>query len=246
MKLTKRLAKMYQVDVTNLASLEHYEKLGWDVSEFKDAALAQAAAKENARQLNDQMHPVDLSRLDPFVATPRDPNSAFVTDALAVGAYGGLFANKDKKRQIVAGAPLIYGAVVEANSDLWEPGSGTNLPAVFVIATDAAHRTNIEWLTQAAQTIAALKHQGDLPKDMRKLIDDLRNSISYFCHKIGPSVAGDADAWCATTSFNQANLPGKRLPRIGEVGMLPFLLKEEPKENQFLPVENIPAKYYSD
>ncbi|MCL2654527.1 MAG: hypothetical protein FWD65_02345 [Coriobacteriia bacterium] len=243
MKLTKRLAKMYRIDVTNIKTLESWEKNGYDVSEFKDAAIALAAARKEARELYDKMHPVDLGRLSAYIATPRDPESEFVSDAVASGASGKLFASKAKERQIVANSPLIYGAVVQANNALWEPGHAMRLPAVLVITTDEAYKNDIAWLTQMAATIGELRSQGNLPKDMRKLIDDLRNSISSFCHKVGTSVAGGADVWCATVSFDQSDLPGTRIPKEG---ILPFLLREPPKENKFIQMTLVPAKYYAD
>ena len=250
MKLTKELAKKFQVDVTYLPHLEQYEQMGWDVSEWKAAALEkagqqaeqaanQALARKEAREAFEQAHPVKLDKLAPYIRDPRDAGSEFVLDAVGKVLFG-----KEKKCRVMAEAPLVYGAVVQANNELWDPGEGSFLPAVLVIALDAAHKNDIDWLKQTADAIGALKRQGDIAPDMQKLIENLRNDMSSFCFKIGSSVAGMADAWCATFKFeHQRDLPGKRIPLSG---VLPFLLTEIPKENQFIQLKLVPSKYYAD
>jgi hypothetical protein len=250
MKLTKDLAKKFQVDVTYLPHLEQYEQMGWDVSEWKPAALEkagqqaeqaanQALARKEARSAFEQAHPVNLDRLAPYINTPRDAGSEFVSDAVGRVLFG-----KDKKCKAMAEVPLVYGAVVQANDALWDPGEGSFLPAVLVIATDAAYKNDIAWLKQTADAIGNLKRQGDIPPDMQKLIQALRSDTSSFCFKIGASIAGPADAWCATFKFeHQRDLPYKRIPQSG---LLPFLLTEYPRENQFIQLKPVPAKYYAD
>ena len=249
MQLTEKWARKMGLDVTDLAQLEQYEKQGWDVSEWKPAALEKAgkqaaqqvnaaADRKAAREAYDQANPVELDRLAPYIAAPRDPGSEFVSDAVGKAMLG-----KDKKCKAMAQAPLVYAAVVQANNALWDPGDGSLLPAVLVIAADSAHKNNIDWLKKTAEAINSLKRGGGEQADMKNLIQTLRNDKSMFCFKLGASVAGDADAWCATFTFDkQSVLPGKRIP--GD-GVLPFLLTEQPKENKFIQLTLVPAKYYS-
>jgi hypothetical protein len=249
LKLTDKWARKMGIDVTNLAHLEEYEQMGWDVSEWKPAALEKAgrqvaqqatvaADRQAAREAFERANPVDISRLTPYIITPRDAGSEFVSDVV-----GKVMMGKEKKCKAMAQAPLVYAAVVQANNALWDPGNGSALPAVFVIALDNMHKNNIEWLRETAQAIAELKRGGGEQADMKKLIETLRNDISRFCFRIGPSVAGNADAWCASFTFDkQSDLPGSRIPIDG---VLPFLLTDQPKENQFIPLTLVPAKYYS-
>lgn len=247
MKLTAALAKTWQVDVTSLEHLEVYEKQGFDVSEWKPAALAKAQAAEAAWAEADAAgakvaseNAIDLSKLAPYIATPRDTGSAFLNDVLGTVLFG---LGKAKKLQALSAAPLVYGAVVQANNALWRPGDAAYLPAVFVVALDPAHKNDTEWLSGTAKKIAELKDGADIPADMKKLIDTLRNDRSQFCFKIGASIAGGADAWCATFKFDsQAALPKGCLPNSG---IVPFLLTEQPRENQFIELKLIPAKYYA-
>lgn len=180
----------------------------------------------------------NLEKLDPYKQVPRD-DSQFVTD---VAGKAPLFG-KAKWKTTFLNAPIIYGKVVQANSDLWDPGTGKDLPAVIVFALDDQHIYNIEWLTEIADKIKQLKNSNDIPKDCSKFIKTLRDDQSYFCFKVGASVAGDANAWCGTFSLpDQSLLPNSALPGNG---IVPFLLTEDPKENRFLQLKMIPGKYYN-
>ena len=93
-----------------------------------------------------------------------------------------------------------------------------------------------------ADEISKLEDADTVPNDCRKLIETLRQEDSGFCFKIGKSVCGDADAWCATYKFeSQKKLPRKALPSDG---IVPFLLKEKPVVNQFVNFKLIPAELY--
>ena len=246
MKLTKMLARNFQIDVTNLAQLEQYEKMGWDVSEFKEPLLAQAKVQQAAREGkiaaddNALSNPVHLERLNPYLAVPRDPGCALIQDMLKIMLVG-----KKEKLKSYSAAPLVYASVVQANRNLWQPGTAQFLPAVLVFAADDAHRNDVAWLNNLAGEIKRLKNSAEIPQDMLQLIGMLRNDQSEFCYKIGASAAGGADAWCATYKFSsQSQLPGKCLPSIG---IVPFLLKSPPVQGgsigtNFVP---IPAKFYN-
>lgn len=90
--------------------------------------------------------------------------------------------------------------------------------------------------------ISELSDSPTVPDDCRKLINTLRDSESEFCFRIGKSVSGDANAWCATYKFDkQSALPRKALPSDG---IVPFLLKANPVENQFVDFKLIPSELY--
>ena len=113
---------------------------------------------------------------------------------------------------------------------------------MFFFALDKKHIHDVEWLSQMAEKISELSDSPTVPDDCRKLINTLRDSQSEFCFRIGKSVSGDADAWCATYKFDkQSALPRKALPSDG---IVPFLLKANPVENQFVDFKLIPSELY--
>ena len=149
---------------------------------------------------------------------------------------------KDRWKKKYTESPVIYAAVVQANSALWRPGDNDYYPAVFVFALDKKYTYDVEWLSQMAEKISELSDSPTVPDDCRKLINTLRDSQSEFCFRIGKSVSGDADAWCATYKFDkQSALPRKALPSDG---IVPFLLKANPVENQFVDFKLIPFELY--
>jgi hypothetical protein len=232
-----------------MEELEAMEKQGVDVTEWKAAVAARdgaGAEAEAARFGGEEVdpstvaNPVNLDKLNPYKATPRNKDGDFVK-----GVAGKLpLVGKDKVLQKAASNPLIFASVVQANSDLWAPGNNTYLPAVLVFALDEAHRHDIAWLKETAKKIADLKQSSDVPQDSRAMVAQLRDDQSLFCCKLGGSVAGGADAWCATYSFaEQSALPGRCLP---SEGIIPFVLKDGPEENHGVWFFDIPAGYYTD
>jgi hypothetical protein len=216
------------------------EKQGIDVADYKAYVAARdgkdgEAAGECCEKFN---NPVDLSKLDAYIPVPRDVNGDFVrTVAGKLPLFG-----KDKKLQKVAGGALIYAAVVQANSDLWQPGKEDYLPAVLVFALDEAHRYNVKWLKETADRIHQLKNAADIPQDCSRLVASLRDDQSLFCWKVGNSISDGADAWCAVYKFEkQTILPRQCLP---SEGIVPFILREGPEENVGVWFYDIPGQLY--
>lgn len=219
------------------------EKKGYDMSSVRGRRV-EIAAQEEADEAafadgrKATAVPTDLNRLTSYRGTPRSMESDFFRD---VAGKAPLFG-KDKWREKFANAPMIYGAVVQANSDLWLPGKESFLPAVFVFALDSAHIYDVEWLTATAEKISEMKDSDAVPADCREFIDILRDDQSEFCFPLGASLSGGADAWCVTYKFDkQTILPGNRLP---EDGIVPFLLEAQPKKQMPIQLAVIPGKYY--
>ena len=193
---------------------------------------------------------IHLERLAEYIKAPRSADSAFIADSIKDGSgtidglIGGIFGNA-KLKEALSKAPIVYGAVVQANSYLFEPGQDIfSVAAVFVFALDEAHIYNIEWLRETADKIAEMKKEGSAFGDMADLLSSLKDDTSHFCLKIGKSVAGDADAWCAVYTFKDTKvLPMTFLPRIK---IVPFFLKEHPQTNPHTDVKFavISGKYY--
>ncbi len=223
--------------------IKKMEKEGYDMSSVRAKQVDMAAQEEAgeaafAQRRKDTAVLTDLNKLVSYRSTPRSTESGFFRD---VAGKAPLFG-KDKWREKFANAPLIYGAVVQANSALWLPGQEEYLPAVFVFALDSAHIYNVEWLTATAKAISEMKDSADVPADSREFIGILRDDQSEFCFPLGASLAAGADAWCVTYKFDKQNiLPGSRLP---EDGIVPFLLETRPKKQLPIQLAPIPGTYY--
>lgn len=174
------------------------ESQGYDVTELcaKRAKSAEEEEKERLREKEERenfKNPTNLNKLAPYLQTPRDMSTSFFK-AMA-GSAPWLF--KDRWKRKYTEAPIVYAAVVQANTALWMPGNNDYYPAVFVFALDQKHIHDTEWLKQIAEEINVLQDADQIPGDCRKLIQTLRDDTSEFCFRIGKSVCGDANAWCA-------------------------------------------------
>lgn len=215
------------------------EAKGYDTAELRaKRAQRHKELDEEEEKREAFQNPTNLDKLKPYLRTPRSMDTPFFK--AVAGSEPWFF--KDRWRKKYTGAPLIYAAVVQANTDLWIPGNNDYYPAVFVFALDEKHMHDTAWLSQMAEEVHALQEADHLPDDCRKLIETLRDDTSEFCFRIGKSICGDADAWCATYKFdNQKVLPRKALPSDG---IVPFLLKAAPVVNQFVDFKVIPADFY--
>lgn len=223
--------------------IKQLEAQGCNVAELRAKRTEQQKMEEEAKQEWEEeraafQNPTALDKLAPYTCIPRSMDTPFFK--ATAGSAPWLF--KDRWQKKYTEAPLIYAAVVQANTALWLPGNNENYPAVFVFALDEKHIRNSEWLKETAETIYGLQDADRLPDDCCKLIETLRDESSAFCFRIGRSICGDADAWCATYEFDkQIDLPRKALPSDR---IVPFLLKSAPVENQFVDLKLIPSEFY--
>lgn len=235
----KKQAEAYENDMAANMTEEQIadmEKQGHDMSAVR--RKKEANKIEFTEQRKATAVPTDLKKLESYCSVPRSVDSEFFKDVAGKAPFLG----KEKWRQKFANAPIVYGAIVQANTDLWLPGEGEMLPAVFVFALDDAHIHDVKWLSDVAEKINEMKEADNVPADCRKFIDVLRDNQSQFCFPLGESLAAGADVWCATYTFEkQSVLPGKRLP---EDGIVPFLLKAKPKKDFSVQFATIPGKYY--
>lgn len=152
------------------------EKKGYDMSSVR-GRQAEMDAQEEADKaaFGDRQKaaavPTDLNKLTPYRSTPRSTESCFFRDVAGKAPFFG----REKWREKYANAPMIYGAVVQANSDLWLPGTGEYLPAVFVFALDSPHIYDVEWLRSTAEKISEMKVSGAVPADCQEFIHILRD-----------------------------------------------------------------------
>jgi hypothetical protein len=249
----KQMAKYTEQWLSSIKTEEDVKKLeaqGIDLSQYRERIEKQLAAHRMAgaaRYGTDEFdpaaleNPIDLSRLDPYKAVPRDVNSEFVKDCAGKLPLFG----KDKHLSAITAAPIVFTDVVQAHGALWKAGpSGGMMGAVYVFATDEAHRYDVQWAKTISAKISELKHSGTVPADCKRFIDTLRNDRSSFCVKLSESISGGAEAWCATYNIDKekALLPKTYFPTEG---IVPMLLTEAPRDNQTVSFLMIPSKYYA-
>lgn len=175
-----------------------------------------AASDKNS--LGDRREELHLEKLDCYKTTPRRTDSRFFQDFL----HHPSMKNRDNPAYIIQYAELIYASVVQADDNLWAPGTGENLSAVIVYTDDKDLRYDIEWLQELAKKVSALKDTGEPPEDCSKVAEALKEGKGTFHYKLSPGLTGGKNAWCGTFQFpDQSELPYGCLPPDG---ILPFLL----------------------
>lgn len=247
-KMTEKATQEWAKNLT-LEQIEEYERQGMDMSEYRIIYQEQQAEKQRC------MDSIDLSKLDKY----KNARSADFIDEVAK-------FNKisDKNKSNLEQAPLVYGKVVQAHSDLFEsnPKNKDGGGIVFLFALDDTHRYDEEWLAKTAQRIVDMKESIDanepkgflyticrlfnlqdnflvsssfekqklnlIPEDCKPFMKTLRDDQSSFGFKLGESLSGGADAWCATYSlWEQSKLPMAQIPPNRIIPLL--LLTQQPK-----------------
>lgn len=217
-----------------LEQIEDMEKQGCDMTEYRKRFEERIAREKAAKEAYLAM--LDYAKLEQYQATPRPTDGEFVNKVISENRLS------EKKRTEISNAQLVYGAVVQAHGDLWKSGDGGMMGMVVVFALDQ-HAYDADWLNNVANKISDMKESPQVPDDCKKFIKTLRDDQSIFCFKLGSSLVGNANAWCATYAVEkQSLLPDKRLE---EDCVLPFVLLEEPKENRVASLELIPAVLYT-
>lgn len=179
-----------------------------------------------------------LGKLGPYMQTPRRADTPFFRDAAGSAPWFGKKEWQAKYEQ----APIVFGATVQANDSLWDPGKGADVPLVTVIAMNPQFTCNGEWLRGLASAIASMRDSFQVPPDCQRLVASLRDTRSIFCWRVPPGLGGAADAWCATTTIpKQSDLPNDCLPANG---VLPFLLLGAPIEDRVMQLKLVPRQYH--
>jgi len=211
---------------------EAIEKMKSEGHDVEGLYKSREAARQ--RQKEKMTNIVHLERLDEHKKIPRDPKSTFVKKAV-----------KGNKK-VVAAAPLVYGAVVQAQNTLWEPFKNYNSGTVIVFTLDERYQYDTAYLTEMAHKISASK-KDETNADTKTLRDNLVNTRSVFCNKVGQSIAGDVELWCCTYFIKNTKLLPKMF--IPNDRILPFLVMDELKEGnkifgQGSPIELINKDFY--
>lgn len=211
------------------------EKMGCDVSELKIKQQAKQKTQDVTKEQRQEQ--IKLNKLHIYQATPRSEHTEFFHN---IAGKPPIFGSKDKWLERYQNAELIYAAIVQANSDLWEPGDEEYLTAVIVYTNDKTLRYDMDWLRRIADKINQLQESDDVPADCQDFIETLLDQESQFLYKVGTSVTDGVTVWCETLNIpNQSDLPNGCLPPNK---ILPLLLHHVSDDE--LATYFIPAKYY--
>jgi hypothetical protein len=224
------------------AELAALEAQGFDLRDLRARRAAQAAAEAaeaEQRRIEREHRPrPQLARLQAHLPTPRSPDDPFFK--ATAGKPPMLFGKKAWLEGRQHGA-IVFGATVQANEDLYDPGN-EGAPLVTVIARHPARRHDVRFLVDLAERLAELRDGTHVPADCKKLVASLRDQQSIFNWQVGASLAGDADAWCGSIQiFERSLLPHRCLPADG---VLPFVLFGQPRDGYSMDLTLVPPAYY--
>ncbi len=241
--------------------IAEYERQGMDMSEYK------VIAEEHRAEQQRMADAVDLSMLDKFKAT-RTPEfinevakfnkiseknkpkleSAALVYGKVVQAYSGLFKSDPKGN----GAMVVVFALDDAHKydrewltktaeriyELKREFQNQPKTGVEKFAKMLGVENNIIYSLTLGNAQDKKKSQY-LPEDIRDLIRCIALDGGSFRLKVGNSLTGGAEAWCATYSFDeQKQLPFAKIP---ENRFVPLLITGEDSDD----IQLIPPKYYT-
>lgn len=228
--------------------LDELEAQGIDVSECRQAKQeakdAKYAAQDQAR--NAQENLTNLSKLAPYMQTPRSTESDFFKAVAGKAPWFG----KDKWRRTFSEAPIVYRGVVEAQTELYSPKRKGNdgYYAITIVAVDKEHQCNEEWLQRVIQQLRDMQAgKVPTPSDCAELVDmisDVDNEGDWRMGKLGKSIAEGAEAYYRKSVFYHKELPNGFLPTNS---ILPQVCHYIPEKEAHVPLtKEIPPQFYMD
>ncbi|MDR2519846.1 MAG: hypothetical protein LBC69_02145 [Eubacteriaceae bacterium] len=182
--------------------------------------------------------PIDLTKLRPYVRSPRDPSSELVRE---MASEVGFFARKKEIRALSA-APLVFACVVSCDDRILTPGQSRFTNAVICYAADDGHRLNIDWLSRTCESLNRMPSSGGT-KNEKKIARLMGDMATHYIAPLPLELSSDsADAWLATIRLeDQALLPHGCLPAQR---ILPFLVAQSGKSHPLRRFRLIPRRFY--
>ena len=228
--------------------LDELEAQGYDVSEYRKAKQNARSAKnailEEIRNAHENC--TNLTKLEPYMKTPRDIESEFFKAVAGKAPWFG----KDKWRRKYSEAPIVYRGVVAAQSELYKPSDKGEdaFYAVTIVAVDKAHQCNEEWMQRVIKQLQDMQAgKVDTPSDCAELVDmmdEVDNEGDWRTGMLGMSIAEGAEAYYRKDVFFRKNLPNGFLPTNG---ILPQVCTNIPVKESHLPLtDDIPVQFYMD
>ncbi|MFV0565093.1 MAG: hypothetical protein ACK5NB_04575 [Flavobacteriaceae bacterium] len=244
------------------------EKQGVDVSGLKERILEREEQKNQSKKFRNTlrftMEKVDdayienktnLSKLEAIQADVNNPKSQLVKNT--IGGEPLLFG-KAKWQSNVANAKIIYAAVVQADSQLWEKITSDITPALilYVYSTNPKYAKNISVIKQVSKHLNDFRKmkeidQNKYSKNMVKLYNDLNDPQSRPHFVLDETILNDlgiepdADIRIVFDYiYDNTPLPNKRLPSDGIIPFAWFRGLQSVKDGFGYSTRMVPAKYY--
>ncbi len=128
------------------------------------------------------------------------------------------FGSREKWTDKAANYPVVFGVVVQAHQDLFDPGNpfagdADDLKGVVLVATaDPAHSHNAAWLQNIAKQVVVARDSADVPDALKEVVKELRDEQSMFCKLLPVSMTDGAHTYCFTESLYLSDLPEGIIP----------------------------------
>lgn len=224
--------------------LDELEAQGYDVSEYRqakqDVSSARNATQEEIR--NGHENCTNLSKLEPYMKTPRSTESEFFKSVAGKAPWFG----KDKWRRKYSEGPIVYRGVVAAQSELYKPGNkgGEAFHAITIVAVDKEHQCNEEWMQRVIKQLQDMQAgKVAIPSDCAELVDvmnEVDNDGDWRSGMLGMSIAEGAEAHYRKDVLYRKDLPNGFLPANG---IIPQVCTYVPVKKSHSPLTaNIPDR----
>lgn len=226
--------------------MDELEAQGYDVSEYRkakqDVSSARNATQEEIR--NGHENGTNLSKLEPYMKTPRSTESEFFKSVAGKAPWFG----KDKWRRKYSEGPIVYRGVVAAQSELYKPGHkvGEAYHAITIVAVDKEHQCNEAWMQRVIKQLQDMQAgKVAIPSDCAELVDvmnEVDNDGDWRSGMLGMSIAEGAEAHYRKDVLYRKDLPNGFLPTNG---IIPQVCTYVPVKKSHSPLTaNIPAQFY--
>ncbi len=228
--------------------LDELEAQGYDVSEYRQAKQAVRGVGNVAQEeiRNGQENCTNLSKLEPYMKTPRSTENEFFKSVAGKAPWFG----KDKWRRKYSEGPIVYRGVVAAQSELYRPGNNVEdaFYAITIVAVDKEHQCNEAWMQRVIKQLQDMQAgKVAIPSDCAELVDvmnEVDNDGDWRSGMLGMSIAEGAEAHYRKDVLYRKDLPNGFLPTNG---IIPQVCTNFPVKKSHSPLTaKIPAQFYMD
>lgn len=198
--------------------LDQMKAQGLDVSAYREKLVARRAKEqaEAERDLQLFYNPIDLSKLEPYFATPRSMETPFFKALAGKAPWFG----KEKWRKKHTEGEIIYVGVVDAPKELWKGGKheADSHQFIGVYALDEAHKRNVEWLKRVTTALREMcEGKRHVAADCQTVVEQTRDENNWKTERLGASLAEGAEAYTRKLVIFDKELPKGYLPTDGIV-----------------------------
>lgn len=228
--------------------LDELEAQGYDVSEYRQAKQAVRGVGNVTQEeiRNGQENCTNLSKLEPYMKTPRSTENEFFKSVAGKAPWFG----KDKWRRKYSEGPIVYRGVVAAQSELYRPGNNVEdaFYAITIVAVDKEHQCNEAWMQRVIKQLQDMQAgKVAIPSDCAELVDvmnEVDNDGDWRSGMLGMSIAEGAEAHYRKDVLYRKDLPNGFLPTNG---IIPQVCTNFPVKKSHSPLTaKIPAQFYMD